>query len=67
MKPNHTSEVKLWFRYNYSQACGDCNCSFAFFLLIVVLIFILVLQIAQEISKKYKNRPVNIMGEINTV
>jgi len=24
-------------------------------------------QIAQEISKKYKNRPVNIMGEINTV
>lgn len=28
---------------------------------------ILLLQIAQEISKKYKNRPVNIMGEINTV
>lgn len=24
-------------------------------------------QISQEISKKYKNRPVNIMGEINTI
>ncbi|KAJ7381249.1 CDK5 regulatory subunit associated protein 3 [Desmophyllum pertusum] len=24
-------------------------------------------QIAQDISKKYKNRPVNIMGEINTI
>lgn len=24
-------------------------------------------QIAEEISKKYKNRPVNIMGEINTI
>jgi len=31
------------------------------------LLSILLLQIAQEISKKYKNRPVNIMGEINTV
>lgn len=32
-----------------------------------LLLSILLLQIAQEISKKYKNRPVNIMGEINTV
>ena len=27
----------------------------------------LLFQISQEISKKYKNRPVNIMGEINTI
>ena len=28
---------------------------------------IFLFQISQEISKKYKNRPVNIMGEINTI
>lgn len=27
----------------------------------------LFLQVAEEISKKYKNRPVNIMGEINII
>ena len=27
----------------------------------------LLFQISQEISKKYKNRPVNIMGEINNI
>ena len=33
----------------------------------IIHLTISVFQVEQEISQKYKNRPVNIMGEINTI